>query len=572
MYPSFSENKSENLRIGIVLIENPDDDAGIESLCETATDTIELTLRLVNKYTVERLDFLLPETNISRAKLYFKSNGIDNAVFGEIVRSKEGEYTFIVKGWERASDSIVVQAEERSTSVFDMFDIVDNITIEFIEDLSGEHIGFGKINFINKGVDSDYKIYVDGNYIGKNLGESDILYGERVFKITTPGQLGDTVVETVTVNVEENGEHDIVFSMGKVVSDITSLDTSKVTAIGNLFIESDPVGSEVFLDNQSVGFTPLSLYGVGSGLYDLRVGSEYYIPAFQVLRLEPNIDNTLNFDLVINADQAEIREHLKDPAKTELWAVGVTTGQLIWLLGKSLLFNNINYVDVLIMTPRYGHFLAGDVQTGVILSSISLVSLMSITGIYDPVLETNVNNSGEIYGLTMGLAIGGSLVYDLVGTLFASQRWNEKFLKKLKTEGVIFEDKKGKDLLRYTIQTGGGGIIHAGVSWTPLWDWLYFEQLAGISYNYYLDILQPVFSSTSKVLFYPLPDAMSLFNPYVGVILNIGTDFNSTNFAYGLSSGFEIRLSWFDIFMEADLYVSNKYDTLPASLALGVRL
>ena len=65
---------------------------------------------------------------------------------------------------------------------------------------------------------------------------------------------------------------------------------------------------------------------------------------------------------------------------------------------------------------------------------------------------------------------------------------------------------------------------------------------------------------------------MSLFNPYVGVILNIGTDFNSTNFAYGLSSGFEIRLSWFDIFMEADLYVSNKYDTLPASLALGVRL
>ena len=54
VFQVFPEEGSDNLRIGVVLIENPQFDAGLESLCETTTDTIELTLRLVNKYTVER--------------------------------------------------------------------------------------------------------------------------------------------------------------------------------------------------------------------------------------------------------------------------------------------------------------------------------------------------------------------------------------------------------------------------------------------------------------------------------------------------------------------------------------
>ena len=80
----FPEDISNNLRIGVVLIENPQSDAGLESLCETATDTIELTLRLVNKYNVERLDFLAPETFPERAKLYLQGNDFDNAIYGQI--------------------------------------------------------------------------------------------------------------------------------------------------------------------------------------------------------------------------------------------------------------------------------------------------------------------------------------------------------------------------------------------------------------------------------------------------------------------------------------------------------
>ena len=155
---SFSEDFADKLRIGIVLIENPQSDAGLESLSEAATATIELTLRLVNKYTVERLDFLLPETNLDRSKLYFNNNSFDNAVFGQIERSDEGVYSFLIKGWERKSDSIVVQIEESADSVFDMFDIVDNLTIKFIEELSGEHIGFGKVVFLNEGEEANYNI------------------------------------------------------------------------------------------------------------------------------------------------------------------------------------------------------------------------------------------------------------------------------------------------------------------------------------------------------------------------------------------------------------------------------
>jgi len=114
--------------------------------------------------------------------------------------------------------------------------------------------------------------------------------------------------------------------MGKADPGIKSSDSNEVTAIGNLFIESDPDGSEVFLDDQSIGFTPLALYGVGAGLYDLRVASEYYVPASQVLRLEPNIDNNLNFDLGIDIENPDIKKQLGNPGKLSLISGAISFG------------------------------------------------------------------------------------------------------------------------------------------------------------------------------------------------------------------------------------------------------
>lgn len=576
IFQVFPEESSNNLRIGVVLIENPESDAGLDSLCETATDTIELTLRLVNKYNVERLDFLAPETYPERARLYFQGNNIDNAVYGQINRNDDGEYTFLIKGWEEVSNSIVIQTEKKADSVFDMFDIVDELTIEFIEELSGEEIGFGTVVFVNNGAEADYNIYVDGVYLGRNTEESEILFGKRTFKITSPGRFGDTLIETIDMDVNIDEEYNVVFSMDEAGPDLWPADSDGITSLGNLFVDAAPEGAEVFLDDQSIGFTPLILYGVGSGLYDMRVGKEYYLSASQVLRLEPNVDNTLSFDLGIDAEHPDIKSRLKDPVRTELITAGITAGQLAWLIGKVILVGgdgfNINYLDALILTPRYGHLLMGDTTTGTIISLVSLLGLTGMTGMYDPLLGTSMNDGDDLYSILLGLAVGSSVIYDLVGAPFAGAKWNANFLGRLKEDGISFDTKEEKDPFRYTIQTGGGGVIHGGVSWSPLWDWLYFEQLAGVSLTQYYDILEPALTTTTKILFYPLPNIMSLFNPYLGGLFILGSDFSSVNFAYGLASGFEISLPWLDIFLEADLSISNEFGTVPVTMALGVRL
>ena len=555
---------AQNLRLGIVQISNPDSDSNIEALCETATDTIELTLRMSGKYNIERLDFLTPHTDLERAKLYFKSRGFDNAVFGQIMSNGAGGYTFVIDGWERRSDAILVHIEQNAESVFDLFDITDNLTVELFEELTGEHLGFGSVVFKRDGIEADYDVLIDGNYIGRNISVNEVLEGERNIVIKATGIYGDAVVETNVIQVEENGEYIIEFSMDNIIP------------IGNLFVDADPEGSEVFLDDQSIGFTPLVLYGVGSRLYDMRVGKEYYLPASQVLRLEPNIDNTLSFDLGIDAEHPDIKSRLKDPLRTELITAGITAGQLAWLIGRSVIMSadgfNMNYLDALILTPRYGHLLMDDSTTGTILSLVSLIGLTGYTGLYDPLLGTNISGGGSLYGILIGLSLGSAVIYDLVGAPFAGAKWNRNFLGRLKEEGISFDVKEEKDPFRYTIQTGGGGTVHAGVSWSPLWNWLYIEQLAGISLTQYYDILKPALSTTTKVLFYPMPGIMSLFNPYLGGLFNLGSDFSSINFAYGLASGFEISLPWLDIFLEADLYISNEFGTVPVSLALGVRL
>lgn len=564
LFQIFPEEGSDNLRLGIVMIENPQSDAGIDSLCETVTDTIELTLRMVGKYDIERLDFLLPGADLERAKLYFRSMGFDNAVFGQIKRTEADEYIFIIDGWERNSDEILVHIEETATSVFDLFDIADNLTVELFEKLTGEHLGFGRVVYQREGVEADYDIEIDGNYIGRNIGESVVVEGERKFTIRAPGRYGDVVVKTAIIDIEENGEYHIGFSMDDVVPS------------GNLFIDADPEGSEVFIDDQSIGFTPLSLYDLEARLYNLRVGKEYFISVNQVLDLEPNIDNKLSFDLGIDAEHPDIKRRLKDPVRTELITAGITAGQVAWLIGRSVIMSNdgfnMNYLDALILTPRYGHLLMGDTKTGTILSLVSLLGLTGMTGMYDPLLGNSSEKVKDLSSVLLGVALGSSVLYDLIGAPFAGAKWNENFLGSLKEEGISFDKKEEKDPFRYTIQTGGGGIIHAGVSWSPLWDGLYLEQLAGVSLTQYYDILEPALTTTTKILFYPMPGIMSFFSPYLGGLFILGSDFSSTNFAYGLASGFEISLPWLDIFLEADLSISNEFGTVPVTMALGVRL
>ncbi|MCK5197484.1 MAG: hypothetical protein KAR21_04000, partial [Spirochaetales bacterium] len=196
IFQVFPEDTSGNLRLGIVMIENPQSDASIASLCETATDTIELTLRMAGKYDIERLDFLLPGADLERAKLYFRDGGFDNVVFGQIKGSEADGYTFIIDGWERKSDKILVHIEETAESVFDLFDIADNLTVELFEELTGEHLGFGRVFYQREGIEADYDIEIDGNYLGRNNEESVVLEGERKFSIRATGRYGDVVVKT----------------------------------------------------------------------------------------------------------------------------------------------------------------------------------------------------------------------------------------------------------------------------------------------------------------------------------------------------------------------------------------
>jgi archaellum component FlaF (FlaF/FlaG flagellin family) len=555
---------SQNLRLGIVMIENPQSDEAIASLCETATDTIEITLGMADSYDIERLDFLSPGADLERAKLYFSSMGFDNAVFGQIKGSDAEGYIFIIEGWERKSDKILVRIEKTAESVFDLFDIVDNLTAELFEELTGDHLGFGRVVYQREGIEVDYDIEIDGLYIGRNIAEGDVVEGERNFTIRATGRYGDEVVKTAVIDIVENGEYSIEFSMDDIIPN------------GNLILDADPMSSEVFIEDKSIGFTPLTLYNMEARPYNLHVTKEYYIPLNQVLDLEPNIDNTLSFDLNIDPENPEIKSRLKNPIKNEIIAVGITLGQMALFMGKTVLLNSgemkMDFVDVLLLTPRYGHLLSENSKTGSILSLISFVSLTGFTGIYDNLLQTSFKDGGALYISALTLPLIGSVLFDLVGTTYASEGWNRRYINKLKQEGISFEATDSKDPLRFTIQAGGGGIVHAGVSWSPLWDWLYFEQLGGISLTQYFDILKPALSATSKILFYPLTDIMSLFNPYLGGIFNIGSDFNSINFAYGITSGIEIRLPWLDCFLEADLFVSNKFGTTPDSLALGVRL
>lgn len=557
-------------------MENPQDDASIEALAGTATDVVELTLRLVNKYEVNRLDFLAPAADLRTSSRYFRNNDYDHVVFGEFTVDELGQYTFVMSGWNRVNDCVEVRIEQYAESAFEIFDVLDKLKVDFIEQLSGEHIGFGSIKFINQGIEGNYSVYVDGHLLGKQLKESDVLFGNRSFKITRPGVMGDEIVFEEVMIVEEGGEHSLIFSLEAGGGAALSSTEQVETALGNLILETKPLGAEISLNDKTAGFSPLILYGLGEGLYNLTATAEYYQPLNQVITIEPNVDNSFRFDLQIDPEHPRVAAGLKNPGAVQAWSSILSVVQVGYMMGYKMFvapgyLENISMIDLIFMVPKIGHLLAGDYVIGTILTLISLVGWMDFAGIYypDQVKDFRSSDASVSRQFVLGIAGLGSIFYDLIGSVFAARRWNEDYLARLQETGFIDKIVINEKPFGFVIQTGNGGFGWVGISWNGLDGWVTLEPLLGVSLDRAEVSDRLLLSLKGKVLINLLPQVFDVTGVYGGLSVLGASDFSSIETGIGGILGLRVKLPWFTFFLEGETPITS-IDR--SSLGMGVRI
>jgi hypothetical protein len=209
---SFAQNQEPKPKVAIIKLSNEYIDEKYEPLCDAITETIEFTLRVMNRYEIKRTDYINPYDDFKNAKAFFEDYNYDNAIFGKVFPDKAGNIVLQVSVFDRQKDDISIQKEKKVQSLLDTFEASDELIIELLEAFSDTHIGFGKIVLLDKGPATETRIYVDGEIAGENIIHLSLPHGRRVIEVREPTESGERIIEKIEVLVEENKSKEILYN------------------------------------------------------------------------------------------------------------------------------------------------------------------------------------------------------------------------------------------------------------------------------------------------------------------------------------------------------------------------
>ncbi len=131
-------------------------------------------------------------------------------------------------------------------------------------------------NIFSIKIEGDYQVYVN-----------QITYGKNLKKISLPD--GDFLIEIYHQKCKN-------FFRTKEISNKEIFLNCPEKDLVSISITSNPQNSEIFLDEEYIGKTPLDIK-VPKKIYRIRISKENFLEQYFVLDLTKNFTDTLNFDL-----------------------------------------------------------------------------------------------------------------------------------------------------------------------------------------------------------------------------------------------------------------------------------
>ncbi len=255
-------------RVLVLPIENRTELAQNDAVARTVTDTMTLTLRLLDAY-----ELLPPGTytsddaiGLSPAELGDLATALtaDNVIFGAVDIDDQGVLTFSVSVYDHATGEITVRANSRAESIFDIFDASDDLITDAVSGFSGVRIGFGSLQLEAEG-EGDFLLYLDGSLVGKNITAVDrVLIGSRALEIRQERADREAVIHRQTLEIEEDQAHIVAFAFPVVTEEEQRREEELRAAIAwRLDSGVDPQGTGELIDELEELYTELEAGFVG---------------------------------------------------------------------------------------------------------------------------------------------------------------------------------------------------------------------------------------------------------------------------------------------------------------------
>jgi TolB-like protein len=211
---AWSADEALLTRVAVAPLVNESDDASGSLVGRAVTETIDLNLRLFGKYRVERPEGIEAAKDAASAGTLAEREHLDSVVLGSVKKSSDGSYLLSARLFDRSKAAFTISREARADTALDIFDAADELARGFLEAISGQHIGFGRVVLANSGEKGAYSVTIDGAPAGENLEEiPKVLNGSHIIAVTQSRLFGVWEAARQECFVREDGEVEIRFAI-----------------------------------------------------------------------------------------------------------------------------------------------------------------------------------------------------------------------------------------------------------------------------------------------------------------------------------------------------------------------
>ena len=201
----YSQENNIKPRIAVKALDVSDpDNMQLKIISNRVTGNTKLLLKFMNEY---ELDSAAALSGIEEASMldYCNSNNIDNIVYGKTYIGSDDSFVIEMSVYSREKQQTALTRIGRAETALDIFEASDNLTASIIEEFSGVHIAFGKIQLTNTGVPGSYIPYIDGEPFPEDSASiENLLIGKRTVEIRQMRMLGEYTVHSQDLLIKEN--------------------------------------------------------------------------------------------------------------------------------------------------------------------------------------------------------------------------------------------------------------------------------------------------------------------------------------------------------------------------------
>ncbi len=143
-----------------------------------------------------------------------RAYGVEVVIYGEARRGDGGELFIALNAYDYFDDVVAIRRREATDSVFQVFEMADDIALAFMEAFEEVPLAFGSLRLLPEGARGDYTVFLNDQAIGTNARTVDrLLTGRYALRVEMERRLETLTLVERRVAIGEGDRVSVTFEI-----------------------------------------------------------------------------------------------------------------------------------------------------------------------------------------------------------------------------------------------------------------------------------------------------------------------------------------------------------------------